>query len=62
MQVVIGPDGVVRAAHVVKSLDAKYGLDAQAVRSASHWLFKPATLNGHPVPVRVTLILSFRLH
>jgi TonB family protein len=60
--VVIGTDGTVRAVRVVKSLDATYGLDAQAVRTASHWLFKSGTLNGQPVPVQVTLILSFRLH
>ncbi|HUL74760.1 MAG TPA: energy transducer TonB [Vicinamibacterales bacterium] len=62
MEVVILADGTVGAARVVKSLDARFGLDQEALHVARHWLFEPGTLDGKPVPVIVTLILSFRLH
>ncbi len=62
MEAVILPDGTVGKVRVVKSLDAKLGLDDEALHAARHWLFVPATRDGEPIPVIVTLILSFRLH
>ena len=56
----IGADGTVEAVRVRKSLD-RGGLDIEAMRAARQWLFKPATLNGAPVPVMADLVLSFSL-
>jgi TonB family protein len=61
MQVVILEDGTVGATRVTKSLDATHGLDRQALISARHWFFEPATLNGRPVPVSVVLVLEFQV-
>ncbi len=46
---------------VTKSLDAEYGLDQAAMKAAWQWKFKPATKDGQPVAVRVTLELTFTL-
>lgn len=59
---VVRIDGTVTALRVVRSLDPCGGLDEEAIKAASAWRFTPAQLDGHPVPVTVTLILSFRLH
>jgi TonB family protein len=60
LDAVVMPDGSVGATRVVRSLDAQYGLDAQAEAAARQWRFRPGRLNGQPVPVRVALILTFR--
>ena len=56
---IVGVDGKFTEVRVTKALDAD--LDARAVAAAGQWLFRPATLNGHPVPYRVTLELRFTL-
>jgi protein TonB len=58
---VVGIDGVLHDGHVVKSLDAVYGLDEQALRTAADWRFEPGTKNGVPVPVFVSIEISFYL-
>lgn len=63
LDVVVLANGTVGDVRVAKSLDAKFGLDQEAIKAAHQWLFRPATdPNGHPVNYIVTLILSFRLH
>ena len=43
-------DGTVgETAKVIQSLDAKFGLDDEAVKASKQWLFKPATKDGKPV-------------
>jgi TonB family protein len=37
------------------------GLDEKAIETVKTWKFKPATRNGVPVPVRVTVEITFRL-
>jgi len=62
LEAVVLPNGTVGDVRITKSLDARYGLDQEAIRAAKAWLFKPGTLKGEPVAVLVTLILEFRLH
>jgi TonB family protein len=59
--VVVRTDGTVGQVRIAESLDPDYGLDGQAVKAARLWRFRPAELEGRPVPVAVTLILTFRL-
>lgn len=61
MEAVVGVDGTVERARVVKSLDKEYGLDEEALRAARAWTFEPARLNGAPVPVVVVIQLEFRV-
>jgi protein TonB len=61
LAVVVLADGTVGDVTVSKSLDNVLGLDRQAVNAAKDWLFKPATKDGKPVAVSVTLQLKFTL-
>jgi hypothetical protein len=47
--------------HVVRSLDPTFGLDQKAVEAAGQWRFAPGTRLGEPVPVLVTIELTFTL-
>lgn len=61
LEVVIGKDGAVRSARVLRGIG--YGLDQSAVDTVTkQWLFKPATLNGQPVAVQINVDVTFRFH
>ncbi len=61
LECVVKTDGTVGDVTVVKSLDAIHGLDDQAVKAAKQWQFKPGLKKGKPVPVAVTIELTFTL-
>ncbi len=61
LECVVNPDGTVGDVTVVKSLDATFGLDQEAVKAARKWRFVPGRRLGQPVPVLVTLELTFTL-
>jgi TonB family protein len=61
LEVVIGPDGAVSDARVVRSLDAVFGLDEQALKAVRATPFKAAEVAGRPVASLVTFELAFRL-
>ena len=58
---IVETDGTVRNARVVRSLDGVFGLDQAAVRAANQWVFRPATMDGQPVALAVTIELVFTL-
>ncbi len=59
VECVVSTSGVCTDIHVVRSLDTTYGLDQEAMKAASLWRFKPGTRFGQPVPVLVTLEITF---
>jgi TonB family protein len=59
IQGVVGIDGTFRDGHIVRSLDPVYGLDDEALKAAAQWQFAPGTRDGQPVPVMVTIEISF---
>ena len=61
MSAVVMPDGSVTDVQVVRSLDQSFGLDEEAKRTARLWKFRPGTLKGEPVPVRIIIELEFNL-
>jgi TonB family protein len=61
LECVVGVDGTISEVIVTRSLDAEYGLDAEAVRAARQWTFEPGRKDGKPVPVRITIELTFTL-
>jgi TonB family protein len=61
LECVVWSDGSVSQVRVLQSVDTTYGLDDQAVKAAKQWRFKPGTKDGKPVPVEVTLELTFSL-
>ena len=61
MSAVVLEDGSVGDVTVTKSLDQKYGLDEEAVKTLKKWRFKPGTVDGKPVAVTVFVEMSFTL-
>lgn len=61
LEAVVLPDGTVGSVEVIKSLDPVFGLDQEAVKAARKWQFIPGTRQGQPVPVIVTIELTFTL-
>jgi TonB family protein len=61
VEAVVLPDGTVGQVQVVRSLDNVFGLDQEALRAAKQWKFAPGTRFGQPVPVLVTIELTFTL-
>jgi len=61
LECVVSPDGTVSNARVLHSLDSTLGLDDEAIKAAKQWRFAPGTRNGEPVPVLVSIELTFTL-
>ncbi len=61
LECVVNADGSVGDVNVVRSLDAMFGLDQEAVKAAKKWRFVPGRRLGQPVPVLVTLEMTFTL-
>lgn len=59
LMIVVDAQGNVIDVRVIKPLGL--GLDEKAVETVRTWKFKPAMRNGAPVPVRVSVEVSFRL-
>ena len=58
---VVRPDGSVSDIQVTRSLDRAFGLDEEAIKTLRSWRFRPATLRGEPVAVRVDIEISFTI-
>ena len=61
LECVVRADGLVGDIRVIRSLDPTFGLDQEAVKAARLWRFKPGARLGEPVPVLVTIELTFTL-
>lgn len=61
VECVVQPSGACTDVQVVRSLDPTFGLDREAVKAAEKWRFHPGMRFGQPVPVLVTIELSFAL-
>jgi protein TonB len=59
VQALVGKDGRVKDARVVKSIPM---LDAAALAAIRQWVFKPALSNNKPVAVWVGVPMKFSLH
>lgn len=60
LSAVILKDGTVGETHITRSLDSD--LDKEAEKAAKQWRFRPATKDGGPVNVQVSIELTFNLH
>lgn len=61
LECTVETNGTVSNATILRSLDSVYGLDEEAIRAAKAWRFAPGHRNGQPVPVIITLELTFIL-
>jgi TonB family protein len=58
LEAVIGPDGAVSNARVLRSIPP---LDAAAVDAVRQWRYTPTLVNGVPTPVIMTVTVNFHL-
>jgi TonB family protein len=61
MEAVVLPDGSVGDVRIVRSLDRIFGLDLQAIRAVKQWRFAPGSRRGQPIPMIVSIELTFTL-
>jgi TonB family protein len=61
LQCTVMTDGSVSDIRVLRSVDSVFGLDQEAIKAARQWKFAPGTRMGQPVPVEITIELSFSL-
>jgi TonB family protein len=61
LECVVQKDGSVGDVQVIRSLDSAFGLDGEAIKAAKQWRFAPGTRMGEPVPVLITIELTFTL-
>ena len=61
LECIVMPDGSVGDVKVTRSLDPIFGLDQEAIKAAKMWRFKPGMRQGEPVPVIITIELTFTL-
>jgi len=61
LECVVGANGVVNDVRVVRSLDTAYGLDSEAIKAAKQWKFEPGSKDGKPVPVLISIELTFKM-
>jgi TonB family protein len=61
LECIVMPDGSVGDVKVTRSLDPIFGLDQEAVKAAKLWRFRPGMRQGEPVPVIITIELTFTL-
>jgi len=62
VEAVIAADGAVARTRIKESLDAEYGLDANALEAIHQWEFKPGTYKSDPAAILVELKIEYRLH
>jgi TonB family protein len=61
LEAIVGADGSVQDVRVVHSPDRMHGLDAEAVRAAKAWRFEAGLKDGTPVPVALTIEMTFAI-
>lgn len=60
LKLIVGADGKPREIRVIRSLGM--GLDEKAIAAVSQWTFAPATKDGTPVPVLISVQVIFKLN
>jgi TonB family protein len=60
LKLIVGADGKPRDIRVIRSLGM--GLDEKAMAAVSQWTFAPATKDGMPVPVQISVQVVFKLN
>ena len=61
LECVVYANGNVGDCNVTRSLDARFGLDEEAIKAARNWRFTPGTRRGEPVPVLVGIAMEFSI-
>jgi protein TonB len=59
LEAIITKDGNVESVRVLRGINPL--LDQSAMRAVQQWKYKAATFNGRPVPVYLTVTVTFKL-
>ena len=59
VSLIVNEQGMPTEIHIERHLE--YGLDDKMIEAVSQYRFRPATLDGKPIPVRIRIEISFRL-
>ena len=59
VSLIVDTQGVPQEVHVIRG--GGHGLDENALEAIRHYRFKPAMLDGKPVPVRMNVEVNFRI-
>lgn len=60
LAMIVGPDGKPRDIRIQRGLGM--GLDQKAIEAVQQWRFQPATKDGRPVAVQISVEVSFKLY
>jgi TonB family protein len=60
LAMIVGPDGKPRDIRVQRGIGM--GLDQKAIEAVQQWRFDPATKDGRPVAVQISVEVSFKLY
>ena len=60
LAMIVGPDGKPHDIRVQRGL--AMGLDQKAIEAVQNWRFQPATKDGQPVAVQISVEVTFRLY
>lgn len=60
LAMIVGPDGKPRDIRIQRGLGM--GLDQKAIEAVQQWRFEPATKDGRPVAVQISVEVSFKLY
>lgn len=60
LDLVVSPEGKMNSARILRGLP--YGLNDNAINVLREWKFKPATVGGQPVKVKVQIEVTFQLY
>ena len=61
VQVLVGKDGSVKEATVIKNMTGSKDLEKAALEAINKWKFEPGKLDGKPVEVNVIIPIKFKL-
>lgn len=61
LECTVTANGDVTDIKILRSLDATFGLDQEAIKAARQWRFSPGIRLGEPVPVSISIEISFGL-
>jgi TonB family protein len=60
LAMIVGPDGRPHDIRIQRGLGM--GLDQKAIEAVQRWRFEPATKDGQPVAVQISVEVSFKLY
>jgi len=61
VECIVATNGECTRIRVARGMEPSFGLNEEAVKAAQEWRFRPGTRRGEPVPVLITMEITFTL-